>query len=150
MGATPVYHPPPSENWDPSASYPPDVVKAEFGRRLQAAMLARGWSQSELARRAGIGRDSISVYIRARSMPGPGHLNALAKALGTTAEELMPGLSAQTTARIYSQTSDHPGAPLALRMLEDGSCWLSVNQNVDFGTAVKIIELLKPAVKSEP
>lgn len=64
-------------------------IKAEFARRLQTAMVGRGWNQSELARRASeclpkpapgqtrghaIGRDLISHYVRGAMLPGPSNL----------------------------------------------------------------------------
>jgi hypothetical protein len=79
--------------------------KAEFGRRLEAARVARGWNQSELVRRATmlmprpakgqmqglkIGRDAIWQYCRGRSLPRPEALDVIAKALGMAPDELMP------------------------------------------------------------
>src|SRR5829696_3192513 len=55
----------------PQASASPDAIKADFGRRLQAALNEKGWNQSELARRvapllprSSIARDNISKYVR--------------------------------------------------------------------------------------
>src|SRR3546814_4094336 len=42
---------------------PRHLTKQEFGRRLYQLMLAKNWSQADLARRAELGRDSISTYI---------------------------------------------------------------------------------------
>ena len=49
---------------------PAEAVKADFARRLQHALNAKGWNQSDLARAADIGRDSVSVYLRAKSPAG--------------------------------------------------------------------------------
>ena len=52
-------------------------------------MLDRGWNQSELARRADMGRDNVSGYINGKNLPGPKHLKALANALGVSPDELI-------------------------------------------------------------
>ncbi|MBM3530512.1 MAG: helix-turn-helix transcriptional regulator [Alphaproteobacteria bacterium] len=81
----------------------PEAVRQEFARRLQRMMIAKGWNQSELARRAApympdkaMVRDSISKYIRARSLPGPLALTALSKALGCQPDDLLPVRPAKT------------------------------------------------------
>ena len=50
---------------------PKSLTKQEFGKRLYSLMVERGWQQSDLARAAGIGRDSVSTYMRGHSLPGP-------------------------------------------------------------------------------
>ena len=60
---------------------PRELTKQEFGRRLMALMLDKGWNQSELARAAKLGRDAISTYIRGISFPEPKNLVKLAQAL---------------------------------------------------------------------
>ena len=74
-----------------------DQIKGEFARRLQAAMTEKGLMQSELAMRAAtfmadkkFGRDLISFYVRAKSLPSPTHLRALCRALGKEPTELLP------------------------------------------------------------
>lgn len=109
---------------------PPEAVKTEFARRVQAAMVNKGWNQSELARRAALhmpdkkfGRDNVSNYIRGTSMPGPTHLNALARALGVQAKELVPARG--------MPSADDKAPPLDVKDLTDGRAWLRVNQAVD-------------------
>ena len=60
------------------------LTRQEFGRRLTAMLVEKVWSQSDLARASGLGRDSISQYARGRSIPSPKNLSKLANALGTT------------------------------------------------------------------
>jgi DNA-binding transcriptional regulator LsrR (DeoR family) len=43
---------------------PKHLHNQEFGRRLYQHVMAKGWTQSELARRADLKRDSVSTYIR--------------------------------------------------------------------------------------
>jgi transcriptional regulator with XRE-family HTH domain len=48
-----------------------EAKKIEFGKKVQDAMLRRGWNQSELGRRAGLKRDNISCYVRGTTLPEP-------------------------------------------------------------------------------
>lgn len=126
----------------------PDSVKAEFARRLQTAMVARGWNQSELARRAterlpapmpgqkrghAIGRDLVSHYVRGAMLPGPVNLEALAAALGIRPNDLMPaGVPAAGV-----ETS-----PFKMRGLPDGRVYIRISRTVRQDTAMKIMGLL--------
>ena len=120
---------------------PPDVVKAEFARRLQRAMVSRGWNQSELARRAKgftdqrIERDTISGYVRGIALPGPAKLDAICQALKVEPADLLPAKGI-------------PGAqdrapPFDIREVEDGMIWLRVNQAVTWQQALEIMIVLK-------
>ena len=114
-----------------------------FARNLQNAMNGKGWSQSDLARRAfgttGSGgakkRDNISNYINARTLPTARHLAALCKALGIERDKLMP-------ADIYSADRLSP-APLKIEMLSNGNAMIQVHQEVSGEVAMKIMELLR-------
>ena len=120
---------------------PADAVRREFARRLQRAMDEKGWNQVELATRASqfmpegksIGRDSMSYYIAAKSFPTSARLHALAKALGMKPEDLRP-----------SRGVKQAGSPaVEVRETEDGNAWLRVNQQVNWSTATKVLDLLK-------
>lgn len=134
-------------NQPPSASgprkgAPKDAVKVEFARRLQAALLLKGWRQSDLAREAAkhlprgtkLGRDSISHYIRARILPRAVYLDALCKALGTTKEELIPTEG-------YREAGD-TNPPLDVRDMGNGNLWLRINRAVRFAAGAKILQIL--------
>lgn len=124
---------------------PADAVKAEFARRVQAAMVRKGWDQATLARetvkqyekgaKTKLSRDSISKYCRGLVLPLPHTLNAMAKALGTQPDELLP------TRGVPSAGMENP--PLDVRDIGDGMVWLKVNQAVDWDTALKIMTLVK-------
>jgi transcriptional regulator with XRE-family HTH domain len=122
---------------------PKDAVKVEFARRLQAAMVAKGWRQSDLARRAEkylpankkFGRDSISLYIRGKTLPGPVFLEALCKALEKEPDDLLP------TRGMPAAGENNP--PLDVKDAGDGNAWLRVNQAVPWNTAVAILRLLR-------
>jgi transcriptional regulator with XRE-family HTH domain len=118
------------------------AIKADFGRRLQAALNEKGWNQSELARRvapllprSSIARDNISKYVRGKVLPSPLALDAICTALGKKPADLLP------TRRSAVSSTDNP--PLDARDLGDGSVWLKVNQAVDWDTALQIMNLLR-------
>ena len=142
MGATPVYHADPTSpaDYDPSVGYPPAHLRAELGRRIQSRMQAKGWTQSELARQSEMGRDSVSSYVRGRSMPGPLHLSRIAKALDCTTEDLLPGLTAATSARPGSAGDD--ALPLEIRQVAGVQVWLRLARPVTMSQATRIMEIL--------
>jgi transcriptional regulator with XRE-family HTH domain len=125
----------------PPAGVPRDQIKIDFAKRLQKAMIDKGWNQSELARRATaylpkghtIGRDNISHYVRGVALPRPAQLAAVAKSLGLSPAELMPTMP--------SATAKSP--PFDMRQLENGSVWLRVNQPVTFDQALQIMKILQ-------
>lgn len=71
---------------------------SEFARRLHRALAERGWTQSELMRRAQpflpegvrLGRDSVSQWMNRPSTPDPVRLEAVAKALNMRPADLVP------------------------------------------------------------
>lgn len=128
------------------------AVYVEFGRRLQSRMIALGWSQTDLARFASahlpqpakgqvqghsIGRDQISSYIRGKYLPRPHVLEAIAKALGCEASDLLPAASVPSVgdeSPAFSLTDvDGTGKRVALR----------INRVVTRKTAAAIIHLLE-------
>src|SRR5262245_14460748 len=120
---------------------PKETALAEFARRVQAAMVERGWNQSELARRctefmaAGkeMSRDTISKYINGVTLPGPDRLAALARALGKKPSELLPTRGRPSGARSSGRTASDAG---------DGRAWLSVNEVVTWDKALKVMAIL--------
>jgi transcriptional regulator with XRE-family HTH domain len=56
-------------------------------------LTAKGWTQSELARRADVGKDMISTYVRGRHLPDANNAKKLADAFGITVEELFPEIA---------------------------------------------------------
>lgn len=128
-----------------------EVLK-EFGKRLQRLMAERGWNQSDLARHSAkhmpdkkFGRDNISGYICGENLPGPAHLNAMAKALGLPYDELLPtrgvpDIDSRVDARTKKAAAD---APLDVRDLGEGKAWLRVNQEVPWDVAIEIMKLVK-------
>lgn len=108
--------------------------KEAFARKAYQLMLKKGWRQSELARNADLPRDAISVYMRGQSLPTPGNLKKLAKALGVEPDELLPAhlLAEQHRIPLFEiKNTDQPNVVL-----------LRVNQEVPLSVALKIAELL--------
>lgn len=114
------------------------LSKAEFGRKLHNLITERGWNQSELARRCGLGRDAISTYIRGRSFPEPKNLKLIADTLGMDASELLPNsLESQIT------KDEAPTFEIKQSAAHPGKVWLRVNQAVSFKQAGEIMEILQ-------
>ena len=114
------------------------LTRAEFGKRLQSLMLKKGWNQSELARKVGIGRDSVSQYVRGRSIPSPANLNKLAGILGIEKDVLFPNYDAQTNAI--------EAATLEIKSIDSDAehMWLRVNMKVPAEKALEVLKILKP------
>lgn len=126
-----------------SETAPVDMIRAEFAKRLQAAMTKKGWTQSELSREAAkhstdkkFGRDLISQYVRQRILPGPKHLHAMCKALGVEPTDLLP-------VRAIGRGDREPLPPMRLQGAGDGRVLLQINQTVDTAVALKIVQLLE-------
>ena len=113
------------------------LTRAEFGKRLQSLMLKKGWNQSELARKCDLGRDSISQYVRGRSIPTPGNLNKLAGILGVDATTLFPNYDAQTNAI--------EAATVEIKSIDSDAenMWLRVNMKVPAEKALEVLKILK-------
>ena len=69
--------------------YRPYPERVEFGERLRALIDARGWSQNDLARSAGIEKSTISRFVNGWREPTYQVLCQIHSALGCTWEELM-------------------------------------------------------------
>lgn len=135
------------------ANAPRDYVKVEFARRLQAAMIKKGWNQSELARRAEaylpkeapkgsrVGRDNVSQYIRGHVLPAPHTLAALAGALGVKPADLLPSRGVRATTE---------NAPRSFNDMPDGNVWVRINLAMEPGDAFKVMELTRKYVEDQP
>jgi transcriptional regulator with XRE-family HTH domain len=115
---------------------PKHLTKQEFGKRLYRLMLGKGWNQSELARRADLPRDSISVYIRGRSLPTASSLRKLADALGVAPEELLPNHIEGAI------DDDNPSFELKVSPNAPMVAWLRINRLVSTPVALKVAELV--------
>ena len=137
MGSTPYYHTPEEDiGWDPAAEHPPEKIRLNVGRRIQQKLYDLGWKQTDLAARAGLGRDSVSLYIRGKNLPGARNLKAISDALGMTLEELAPELQVATRTRTNSF------GPQEMKQRSDGLWHVKIDRPVDQKTMLKIIAAL--------
>jgi transcriptional regulator with XRE-family HTH domain len=123
-----------------STDEPGELSKIEFGRRLQQLMLRKEWNQSDVARKADLGRDAISMYIRGKSFPEPKNLAKLARAFGMTAAELLPNAEIraidadQLPMLEIKQAANHPDKVM-----------LRINRMVNMTQAAAIVAILRDA-----
>jgi transcriptional regulator with XRE-family HTH domain len=99
-------------------------------------MMDKGWNQSDLARSSGLGRDSISTYIRGQTFPEPKNLRKLADSLGTTTHELLPN---STLSAIESET---PALEIRQAHGHLDRVFIRINQLVTLEQAARIFEIL--------
>jgi transcriptional regulator with XRE-family HTH domain len=113
-----------------------EQAKQVLARNIKRAIIDKGITPAELARRAGLTRDNISTYMRASSLPTEDSLKRLARALGKTPEELLPN-------RPDIPQSDPENPMLVLTSMPDGTSRLQVDKIMSTATANRIIALLQ-------
>jgi transcriptional regulator with XRE-family HTH domain len=113
---------------------PGSSTKQEFGRRLLSLMQSRNWNQADLARAAGLGRDSISTYVKGSVFPDPKNLKKIADAFGTTPQALMPDGMAQT--------NDAPMLEIRQSATDSDKVHIRINRTVTFEQATKIFSII--------
>ncbi len=128
---------------------PADLVRVRLGQRLLHEMALRNWTQSDLAREATkhlpkgtLSRDNVHNYVHGKALPGPGFLLALAKALGTTADDLLPerGVNAPHGSSALPSTD--------VRDAGEGMAFLRVNRRVSWASALRVLEILNTETKA--
>jgi transcriptional regulator with XRE-family HTH domain len=121
---------------DAGEDLPLGMTKEAFGRRLNSLLLKKGWNQSELARKSGIGRDSVSNYVRGKNFPSQAQLIAMAEALGVEAEEILPNAIMEPAAAAQ--------ADLEIKsIVGTDQLLLRINRVVNHAQLVKILEILR-------
>lgn len=125
-----------------------DLVRQKFAERLVREIAQRNWNQSDLAREApkhlakgSLTRDSVSNYVNGKSLPGPGFLRAIALALNTSPEDLLPERGPQIP------RDNGPIVPVDVRDAGGGYAFVRVNKRVRFATALKIMEAINDEIK---
>src|SRR5206468_11690064 len=96
------------------------------------------WRQSDLAREAGLGRDSISQYVNGKSLPDSGNAQKLADAFGIDVQKVYPPRFMRA-----SNQSQTPSIQLTQASDDPGKAWLYINKALSYATAAEIIALLK-------
>lgn len=119
------------------------ALRKEFARRLRAARVKKGWNQSELARQSAkhmpdnvFGRDNISKYESANTLPTPLYAVAIARALGLAVSDLLP----EDRDPLAGDMEVEPR--LAFRQIGAKRAFLRINQEVDIDVAMRIMGLL--------
>lgn len=125
------------------------VARREFSKRLRSMMVEAGFNQSDLARAASkhlpkgkeMGRDSVSGYVRGRSIPTPVFLNAIAQSLRCKPEDLIPEL--MMAADSYNESKYSLNAVAG----DPRMVWLKINNAVPVEAALKILEIMQSVEK---
>lgn len=117
---------------------PKYLTKQEFGRRLYSLMVSRGWTQSEFSRRSGIPRDSISTYVRGKSLPTPPNLKMLAAAFDISPDDLLPNYVEGAMA-----DEESPSFEMKVSNAAPGTAWVRVNRLVSMTAAIAIASILE-------
>lgn len=112
--------------------------KKAFGHRLLKLMRAKGWWQSELAKRADLPRNNISTYVRGRSFPSDVCFLKLARAFGLPPDELWPDWQSVVRGgeRRAEATPD-----LAVHSLGGGEAMLNINRKMPLERALRILAI---------
>lgn len=116
---------------------PRHLARDEFARRLYKLMLDKGWRRADFARHANLPRNSISVYLNAKSLPSPASTKALAKALNMKPSMLLPNYTESAIER------DNPELDFRVSPGDPKKAWLRVNRLVLASTAIKILALIE-------
>lgn len=139
----------------PDKPVPAIVARHEtFAENLHRALLERGWSQSELARRVWneirqdskgnnqvVGRDRISAYCRG-TLPEPATLKRIADVLRMTVEDLAPDIAASVVQK------ENPSVSIQMLAGHEDKCLLKINRLVSFSTAIAVGKLIEEDSKN--
>jgi transcriptional regulator with XRE-family HTH domain len=118
-------------------------------------MAKKGWNQSDLARAATkcmpgkkqISRDRVSNYIRQVHMPTPAALYALADALGTQPEDLVPEIFSGDAVEALDRATENTGTTADTLSLDvkdagDGYAHVFINQRLPWGKALEVLRIV--------
>lgn len=113
-----------------------DDQKKALAERLHDLRRRRGWSQAELARRAGLNRNVINTAERAQSAPTPENLARIATALQVEPKDLTDAVTLAEIRRAVAaiELTEPKGRP--------GFTHIQINRLVRSKTALEIFRLL--------
>ena len=114
-----------------------EQAKAHLSRKVNTWLMDSRVLPAELARKAGLPRDSISRYVLKKSLPTEENLRALAKAMGCEPSDLIPNRSEVLV------DPDNSTLEMVMSNEQPGKAWLRVHQLMSVETAQKIIALLQ-------
>jgi transcriptional regulator with XRE-family HTH domain len=116
-----------------------DVARAQQAQRINKLLLDRGMRQSELARRSGLPRYTISRFVRGENVGSAEVLKAIADALGVQPSEIID----------FEEMGDLDDLPTGIHLspISAGNVWLRVNMTVTQETAAVVNLILNsPAI----
>lgn len=116
---------------------PKALTKEEFGRRLHRKLTEKGWRQADLVRASGVVRSSISAYLNGHQTPTSANLHAIAKALGTTPEDLLPNYAKANI------EADRPSFEIRASSGDPLRPWVILNRRMTMGAAAKIATIVE-------
>jgi transcriptional regulator with XRE-family HTH domain len=124
--------------------------RLHFARQLIALLRERDWNQSDLSRRTGLSRDSISTYARGRSMPEPANLRKIAEALGVTTErfqlpvmrdpKMMALESLHSIERELAGAAEASASAASIAMLPGGQARIRIDATLPLDKALLILK----------
>lgn len=131
-----------------------NVERMEFAKKLVNLMRDNNMNQADLARRAGLTRDAVSTYVRARSMPEPINLAKLAKALGVepshfqmdyyrVAERMATPEPFDATKATASAASADGDQTVSMTLRPDGKANVTIIGVMEVDQAAQLIALFK-------
>lgn len=110
--------------------------KHEFSKRLVSLMEKKMVRQSDVARATKVGRDSISNYVRGRTVPTPTALGRLSKYFNVSAEELYPNYAQQAMQR------EQPAYDFKQVAGETNVTWVQINMRLTSKKAAEIMAII--------
>lgn len=110
----------------------------DLGRRIMHLRMRKRWSQSDLARAAGLNKNLINTTERGITQPRIRNLAAIASALGVPAAELTGGLYDEDG----TKSQAHPTVSAVEMPNNPNVVWVTINRPVYLRTAAKIYAAL--------
>lgn len=126
--------------------------KRALSASLRRLMEEQGLSVTDVAKRmerelpAGerFNAVNLSHYRAGRSLPRPRYLNALSRAFGVSADDLMPPEAALDVRDDVEVAAAEQQAPaFRIEDLSDGLAWIQINQRLPWPLVLRILEAMK-------
>lgn len=121
-----------------------DERKRVLAQNLHRLRIGKGWSQSELARRAGLPRDMVSNYCKGKNIPTIDNLAKLAQALGVGESALLPDVDMSILG------GDEPMMSLNPIPGRAGTYRLLIDAPVTLDLGVRIMGMLRGEAANRP
>ena len=111
--------------------------RQEFARRLEHLLMQKAWRQVDLSRASGIGRDSISTYLKGKTVPSRLSLQKMAKVFQIEPDQLYPNYAADAVAE-----EEVPALEIKAVSGRPGKMWVQVNQELTNDQAMRIMSII--------